>query len=277
MDPSLIRFDFALILVCLAAFTGIVWGIDKLLFEKARKRLGESAEEPTIVEYSRSFFPVIFVVLLLRSFVAEPFKIPSSSMMPTLLIGDFILVNKFAYGIRLPVLNTKLIPIGEPKRGDVVVFKYPGANLQDENRGKDYIKRVIGLPGDVVEYRGKTIYINNEPVAQISPEIYVGVGQGSEMTGAEKRTEMLPGREHDILIVPALTYLADADHSFTVGPKQYFVMGDNRDRSEDSRFWGMVPEENLVGRAFFIWMNWDGENGGVDFSRIGTIIKGGES
>ncbi|AVQ00090.1 signal peptidase I [Ahniella affigens] len=271
------RLDFALILVCLAAFTGFVWGVDKLFFEKGRKALGEAGKEPTIVEYSRSFFPVIFVVLLLRSFIAEPFKIPSSSMMPTLLIGDFILVNKFAYGIRLPVINTKVIALGEPKRGDVVVFKYPGFNAKDENRGKDYIKRVIGLPGDVVEYRGKTIFINGEAVAQISPESYVGVGQGSEMTGSQKRVEMLPGREHDILIIPELTQLADADGAFTVGPKQYFVMGDNRDRSEDSRFWGMVPEENLVGRAFFIWMNWDGENGGVEFSRIGTIIKGGES
>lgn len=277
MDPSLIRLDFALILVCLAAFTGFVWGIDKLFFEKARKLQGEAAKEPTIVEYSRSFFPVIFVVLILRSFIAEPFRIPSSSMMPTLLIGDFILVNKFAYGIRLPVLNTKLIELGEPKRGDVVVFKYPGYNAQDDKRGQDYIKRVIGLPGDVVEYREKTIYINGEAVAQIAPESYVGVGQGSEMTGAEKRIEMLPGREHDILVIPQMPQYANGERTFTVGPKQYFVMGDNRDRSEDSRFWGMVPEENLVGRAFFIWMNWDRENGGVEFSRIGTIIKGGES
>lgn len=276
MDPSLIRFDFALLLVVLAAFTGVVWGIDKLFFEKKRRRLGEFAQEPTIVEYCRSFFPVIFVVLVLRSFLAEPFRIPSSSMMPTLLIGDFILVNKFSYGVRLPVLNTKLIEVGSPKRGDVVVFKYPGRGPTDPKRGEDYIKRVVGIPGDTIEYRGKVIHVNGEPVAQIDPESYVGVGQGANMTGAERRTELVNGIQHDILVNRENWSSMDAG-PFTVGQNQYFVMGDNRDHSDDSRFWGMVPEENLVGRAFFVWMNWDFQNGGVEFSRIGTVIKGGES
>ncbi len=276
MDSSLIRFDFAMLMVLLAAFTGVVWGIDKLFFEKRRRQLGEFAQEPTLVEYCRSFFPVIFVVLFLRSFIAEPFRIPSSSMMPTLLIGDFILVNKFSYGIRLPVLNTKVIELGKPNRGDVVVFKYPGRGLEDPKRGEDYIKRVIGLPGDTIEYREKVVYINGEPAGQVAPESYVGTKSGANMTGAEKRSELLPGIEHDILVNQENWSTMNAG-PFTVGANQYFVMGDNRDHSDDSRFWGMVPEENLVGRAFFIWMNWDFQYGGGELDRIGTVIKGGES
>jgi len=276
MDKSLIGFDFAMLLVGLAAFTGIVWGVDKLAFEKKRRRLGEFAKEPTLVEYCRSFFPVIFVVLVLRSFVAEPFRIPSGSMMPTLLIGDFILVNKFSYGVRLPVLNTKIIDLGKPVRGDVVVFKYPGRGPTDPKRGEDYIKRVIGIPGDTIEYKDKTLYVNGEVIPQIDPDVYVGTQSGANMTGTEKRTELANGISHDILIDPRAWSTMNAG-PFTVGENEYFVMGDNRDHSDDGRFWGMVPEANLVGRAFFVWMNWDFQYGGGEFGRIGTVVKGGES
>lgn len=256
------HFDFAAFLVLATALTGIVWLIDRLAFAKSRG----GGKEPMIVEYARSFFPVLLIVLVVRSFIAEPFRIPSNSMMPTLLTGDFILVSKFGYGIRLPVTETKIVPLGEPKRGDVAVFRYP------EDPRQDYIKRVIGVPGDVVEYRNKVLTVNGERIAAISQGSYVGVGSGREMTGAELLDEALAGIEHKILVDPRVPRRADGEGTWTVPEGHYFVMGDNRDHSLDSRFWGFVPEQNLVGRAFFIWMNWDGKNGGVDFSRVGTVI-----
>ncbi len=274
--PNGLNIDFALILVCLTLLTGVIWLIDHLLFAKNRaNRLGEGAKEPLLVEYSRSFFPVIFIVLIIRSFIAEPFRIPSGSMMPTLLTGDFILVNKFAYGIRLPVLNKEIIAIGKPKRGDVVVFKFPGRSDTDELKGADYIKRIIGVPGDTISYIDKIAHVNGVPVEQVFAGAYEGVGQGAGMTGAQRLIEKLPGREHEILIDPR-AYREPEQTEWTVGEGQYLVFGDNRDNSDDGRYWGMVPESNLVGRAFFIWMNWDSQNGGVDFGRIGTVIRGGE-
>jgi signal peptidase I len=271
-----INIDFALILVCLTALTGMIWFVDHHLFARKRAaRFGDAAKEPLLVEYSRSFFPVIFIVLIIRSFLAEPFRIPSGSMMPTLLTGDFILVNKFAYGIRLPVLNREIIAIGKPKRGDVVVFKFPGRGDNDALKGADYIKRIIGVPGDVISYRDKTAYVNGVAVQQVFAGEYEGVGQGAGMTGTNRLIEKLPGREHEILVDPR-SYREPDQTEWTVGPGEYLVFGDNRDNSDDGRYWGMVPEANLVGRAFFIWMNWDSQNGGVDFGRIGTVIRGGE-
>ncbi len=263
------RVDFALILVLLSALTGLIWLLDHLLFAKARQQRAAAApdnaiSEPVIVEYARSFFPVIFAVLLIRSFLGEPFRIPSSSMMPTLLIGDFILVNKFSYGLRLPVLNTKIVELGEPKRGDVVVFRPP------HHPDQDWIKRVIGLPGDQIGYHNKQIYVNGEPVPMQPAGIYIGVGQGRDHTGFAMLRETLGGREHRAL---HRDHRSRGDGEFQVPPGHYFVMGDNRDNSEDGRFWGFVPEQNLVGRAFAIWMNWDGQAGGVDFSRLGTVIE----
>ena len=265
--------DFAALLVGLTAFTGIVWAIDALFFAKARRARGPEAKEPVVVEYCRSFFPVIFAVLLIRSFLAEPFRIPSSSMMPTLLIGDFILVNKFTYGLRLPVTNDKFVDIGEPGRGDVVVFRYPGMGPQDPQKGTDYIKRVIGVPGDEITYRGKAVYVNGVAVPQDNIGVYEGEGSGSEMTGALLKTERLPEAEHQILQRPGAGFYPVREGSWRVPPGHYFVLGDNRDNSQDSRYWGFVPEENLVGKAFLVWMNWDGKIGSVDFGRIGTVIK----
>lgn len=296
-------FDFALLLVALTAVTGVIWLLDRLFFYRARmaratelagvsgtenereQRVREAARDPLIVEYARSFFPVILIVLLFRSFIAEPFKIPSGSMMPTLLVGDFILVNKFAYGLRLPVLNNKFVAIGEPQRGDVFVFRYPGyscvRNGQPVRSGKpcefpiapvpqqDYIKRVIGLPGDEITYRNKTIFVNGKEIPQTYVGPFIGSGdEGRKMAGADVKLEQLPGVEHNILQLP--NRLGGVEGVFRVPAGQYFAMGDNRDNSEDSRYWGFVPEENLVGKAFVIWMNWDG---GVDFKRLGTLIK----
>ena len=283
--------DFAAILTFLTFATGIVWLVDRLLFARSRRAraalasgsLGGDAaaraqatsvlmRESSLVENCRSLFPVILVVLMLRSFLAEPFRIPSSSMMPTLLIGDFILVNKFAYGVRLPVLNTKLISGKPPQRGDVVVFRFPGMTPDDPTRGTNYIKRVIGVPGDRISYREKVVYINDEPVEQVLQGEYLGTGAGQEMTGALLKTEKLPGAEHRVLQRP-FGQQPSVEGTWVVGPDQYFVMGDNRDNSLDSRYWGMVPEANLAGKAFAIWMHWDGQAGSIDFSRIGNVVK----
>ena len=258
--------DFALLLVALPALTGLIWLIDRLLFARRRAAGGKV---PVVVDYARSFFPVILLVLVFRSFLFEPFKIPSSSMMPTLLIGDFILVNKFAYGVRLPVTNTKVIAVGEPARGDVVVFRYP----QDPR--VDYIKRVVGLPGDTVSYRDKALYINGEAVPQEVVGRFIGAGRGADMTGAEERRERLAGEHpHHLLVRQSPMYQQPGEARWQVPEGHYFVMGDNRDNSQDSRAWGFVPEANLVGRASVIWWSWDTQKDGIiDFGRLGNVIR----
>lgn len=280
-------FDFALLLVILTFSTGIIWLLDRVFLASGRRRRAEALaaaggtdperqqraqeafREPVIVEYARSFFPVILIVLLFRSFIAEPFKIPSGSMMPTLLVGDFILVNKFSYGMRLPVLGTKILPIGEPQRGDVFVFRYPNPEHDPKKEGIDYIKRVIGLPGDEIRYQNKTLFVNGKEITQTYVGPFIGSGdEGRKMAGAEIDNEMIPGAEHRLLKSNML--LAGREGTWQVPAGHYFAMGDNRDNSEDSRYWGFVPEQNVVGKAFAIWMNWDG---GIDFKRIGTLIK----
>lgn len=257
------NFDFSFFLFSATVVTGIIWG-GYLYYLKRTNTDYVEANEPLIVEYARSFFPVVLIVFILRSFIAEPFRIPSGSMMPTLLIGDFILVTKFTYGIRIPVINKKIIQMNEPARGDAVVFRYP------KNPSVDYIKRVIGLPGDHIIYKDKKLTINGKLMKQVSLGRYQGIGQGKTMTGSEILTEDLNSVEHDILINHNAPNIKG---TFIVPKGHYFVMGDNRDNSNDSRYWGTVPEENLVGKAFFIWMNWDWENTGVGFNRIGTVIK----
>lgn len=254
------HFDFSAALTLATFITGLIAGVYWLT---QRKRDHKNSKEPVLVEYAKSFFPVLLFVLVLRSFIFEPFRIPSSSMMPTLLIGDFILVNKFSYGIRLPVVNTKIVEIGEPKRGDVMVFRYP------KNPSLDYIKRVIALPGDKVGYFDKHVYINGQRITQKPLGLYEGVGQGSNMTGALLQNESLPTQEHDILIMQGRPSMEGE----TVVPEgHYFMMGDNRDNSNDSRYWGTVPEENIVGKAVVIWMNWDADNNGINWHRLGSAI-----
>ena len=264
------NFDFSALLVLLTAVSGALWAVDAW-FLRARREAGlppagegEEPLEPVWVEYARSFFPVFLVVLILRSFVVEPFRIPSASMMPTLLIGDFILVNKYDYGIRLPVLDRKVIANHEPKRGDVIVFRYP------EKPSVPFIKRVVGVPGDVIAYKDKTLFINGIPMPQQDLGAYHAFGSGSYMGTVSLHTEDLDGVVHDILLDPDRPSF---DVETVVPDNEYFVLGDNRDNSKDSRYWGFVPEQNLIGRAFFVWMNWDLKNGGVNLGRIGTIYN----
>jgi signal peptidase I len=268
--------DFSALLVGLTLLTGIIWGVDRWLFAPRRVRNGgEQVKEPIIVEYSRSFFPVILVVLIIRSFLAEPFRIPSDSMMPTLLDGDFILVNKFAYGIRLPVVNEKVISVGEPSRGDVMVFRYPGdPNVpNDPEKGQDFIKRVIGLPGDRVAYRDHTLYVNGEKVLTELVDTYHGASVKMNYEGFTRWRETSPELTHEVLLGQHPYYAFGRQGEWSVPDGNYLVMGDNRGNSKDSRVWGTVPEENLVGRAFLIWMSWDFVAGKPQFGRIGTVIK----
>ena len=269
--------NFALILFIALLVTGAVWLFDVLFLKKKRK---PDAREPMLVEYARSFFPVILIVFALRSFLVEPFKIPSGSMLPTLLVGDFILVNKFTYGIRLPVINKKIIPLNDPRRGDVMVFRYP------EDPALDYIKRVIGIPGDTVEYRDKQLTINGQVVPSQPAGTYAYMGNGLSYVTAAVRNETLGKTPHKAMVQPELPSIAPSqvrpDFPYRqnctydeqgkgfvckVPQGHYFMMGDNRDASNDSRYWGFVPEQNIVGKAFFVWMNFE------DLSRIGTHIQ----
>jgi len=264
-------FDFSFYLFIAVVFTGAVWLIDKFYLKPRREEVvhtsgplhqgvevSRKGKEPVIVEYSKSFFPVLLIVFLLRGFIVEPFRIPSGSMLPSLYIGDFILVNKFTYGIKLPVLNKKIIDMNEPERGDVVVFRYP----RDPNL--DYVKRVIGLPGDHIAYYNKVLYVNKEPVARD----FVGQYNGPGQTFANEYIEHLEGREHSMLLMPARPNNLQGE--YIVPEDTYFVMGDNRDNSNDSRVWGPVPESNLVGKAFMIWMHFSDE---IHLDRIGNLIK----
>jgi signal peptidase I len=250
--------NFALILFVLLVATGLVWLADWAWLRRLRR---EGAAEPWWIEYPKSFFPVILIVFVLRSFLVEPFKIPSGSMIPTLVVGDFILVNKFAYGIRLPVINRKIVEIGQPRHGDVMVFRYP------EDPSLDYIKRVIGLPGDRVAYLNKKLSINGAEVLRKPLPDYL---HRERIHYSRQFFEKIGDVEHALLLeddapasIPPMTEFPFRENCLynsegvvcTVPPGYYFMMGDNRDSSADSRVWGFVPDQNIVGRAFFIWFN----------------------
>lgn len=255
-----LHFDFEAALVLATLVTGVFWALDRYHW---RKRRGDDEKPAWPVEFSRSFFPVILAVLLLRSFLFEPFRIPSSSMVPTLLQGDFILVNKFGYGLRLPVLHTLILPIGEPERGDVAVFRYP------PDPSKDFIKRIVGLPGDMLTYNDKQLRINGEPVPLRSLGPYRGPGAPA-YEPALAFEELLGERRHLVLHVRERGAM---DLRAEVPPGHYFVMGDNRDNSADSRRWGFVPEENLVGKAFLIWFSVNADRWRPRFARMGDKIQ----
>jgi signal peptidase I len=246
--------NFPLILVVLTLISGVMWLLDKLVLSKQR---GDETP-PFYVEYTAPFFPVLLLVLVLRSFVVEPFQIPSSSMVPTLEIGDFILVNKYAYGLRLPVTQTKILDVDQPKRGDVMVFFPP-----DDDRY--FIKRVIGLPGDHVQLLDNQLFINGELMEQQAIEASVSAGYGYDVV-----EENLDGKVHLVRKHRSPGRLGRAI-SEVVPEGHYFMMGDNRDNSSDSRVWGPVPEANIVGQAFAIWMHWDDFFSLPSFNRAGKI------
>ncbi len=266
--------NFALIMFLLLIATGAVWLLDHVWL---RQRRAPGRPEPWWVEYPKSFFPVILVVFLLRSFLVEPFKIPSGSMLPTLQVGDFILVNKFTYGIRLPIVNLKIADMNQPRRGEIMVFRYP------ENPSLDYIKRVVGLPGDRITYRNKRLWINDEEVRTVPDGQYNYVESGLNFVSAQRLSETLGEQRHAILIQPEVPSVQlsgvrsfpfrdncaynETGFRCTVPAGQYFMMGDNRDSSSDSRYWGFVPDANIVGKAFLIWWNFD------DLRRIGKFIN----
>ena len=292
MSLQAILGNFALILFVLTIVTGIIWFLDVFYLAKQRRVRADAAlaafdarnhqlkndgvkldgsgraaleadmlRQPTWIEYSGSFFPVIALVFFLRSFLYEPFKIPSSSMVPTLVVGDLILVNKFTYGIRLPIINKKIVEINQPQRGDVMVFKYP------KDPSLDYIKRVVGVPGDKIVYKNKRLSVNGKEVSYKPLPDYL---DDQHLTYSKQYLENLNGVAHKILNDErAPSYVANPDpfprrelcsyniegFACTVPSGHYFMMGDNRDNSLDSRYWGFVADENIVGKAFFVWMN----------------------
>ena len=253
--------DFSLILTLLLAATGLILLIEAAIF-KRRRRATSNAKEPLLAQYARSLFPVILIVLLVRSFAVEPFRIPSASMMPGLVDGDFIFVNKFAYGLRLPILNSKFFSTGQPQRGDVVVFRLPS------DPSVHYIKRLIGVPGDHIVVHDNTIIINGMRVPVKRDGEYVG---GYGFSGADLEVERIG--DHDHVIMLAKNRMS-TDYDSVVPPGNYFFMGDNRNDSEDSRFAqvGFVPDRNLDGRAMLIWMNWQ-IPGWPIWHRFGTKIS----
>lgn len=254
-------FNFEFFLTTAVIISGVIALADVLIFAPIRQR--KKMIHPSVfIEYARSFFPILLLVLLLRSFLAEPFRIPSGSEKPDLLIGDFIVANKFSYGIRLPVLHKKIISIGEPKRGDIVVFLWP------KDTSTYFIKRVIGLPGDVITYKDKVLTINGA----LAPQTLLGEQTDQDMNEKWRvllTRENLLGVQHDIYLRP--DQLA-TDFSVVVPPGNYFVMGDNRDNSLDSRYWGFVPEKDLIGKATWVFFSWDNEQLRVRWNRLGMRI-----
>lgn len=255
------NFNFELILFYATLITGVIALIDLLVFAPRR---AANDKPGLILDYSRSFFPVLLLVFLLRSFLYEPFRIPSCSLEPTLLMGDFILVNKYQYGVRLPVIHTKIFGTGTPQRGDIMVFRWP------PNPSVNFIKRVIGLPGDKISYINKELYINGVKM----PQEFLTMSNARSESGlewqAEEKVENLPSLKHHIYVDPTVSTRDFQD--IEVPPGMYFVLGDNRDKSADSRFWGFVPDENIVGKASLVWMSWNGAKTNIRFNRIGNII-----
>lgn len=253
-------------LVAITALSGLIILLYRLF---ASKELRSSDNPPILLDYARSFFPVLLIVIILRSFVAEPFRIPSGSMIPTLEIGDFILVQKYAYGVRLPVIHKKIISVAEPQRGDVMVFRYP------RDPSINYIKRVIGLPGDRISWTANKELIVNGKKIPYSDSKTVEVDTQFGARKANILTETLSSKEGDVEHAIQLFAGQSKAVDVVVPEGSYFVMGDNRDNSSDSRVWGFVPEKNIVGKAIYVWMHWNWQENGDGFnaSRIGTSIK----
>jgi signal peptidase I len=257
-----INFDFPFILTMLVLISGVIALLDIIFWAKKR----EKEQKPSIfIEYSRSFFPVLFIVLIIRSFIIQPYRVPTGSLEPTILPGDFIAVNQFAYGLRLPIGNFKIVPIGEPKRGDIVLFHWP------VNPSIIFVKRVVGLPGDHIIYQNKILTINGKVAPQQAITTILDIEPDYPPIPVEERSEDLLGVTHNIQVrTDGGGETANID--IVVPPNCYFMMGDNRDNSDDSRMWGCVPEANLVGKAFVIWLSWDSEQHSLRWRRIGKLI-----
>jgi signal peptidase I len=253
--------NFPLILVIATCVSGLIVLLDRLFWAKPRVIKGQKM--PVIIDYSHSFFPILFIVLIIRSFIIQPFRVPTGSLEPTVLPNDFIAVNQFIYGLRLPVLNTKIISIREPKIGDIAVFHHP-------QLGIDYVKRVIGTPGDHVVYKNKVLIINGHEMPQKFLNEALDFEPPNNYIPVDLKEENLNGLKHHIFVQRNGGDTMDFD--LIVPPDNYFMMGDNRDNSADSRYWGFVPEKDLMGKAFFIWFSWDSPTHSVRWSRMGTRI-----
>jgi len=248
-----------------STFRKICYFLIFLKFSKSEKY----KHRPKVVQWSIELFPVLLLVLVFRGFIFEPFRVPSNSMMPTLLTGDFILVNKFDYGLRLPILNSKIIDFSKPERGDVIVFRYPNYEHSAGYSGVDFIKRIVALPGDTISYEKDQLTVNGESVEYRKIGSYQGVDSGKAMSGYRHIREKINEADHDILLHP-LGYSRELSKT-TVPEDHYFVMGDNRPHSSDSRFWGYVPESYILGKAVGIWMHWDWNHNTMQLSRIGSF------
>jgi len=259
----LLTMNFELLLTLAVIFSGVIYILDKVYLKKRRAQ--QKIPMPsTFVEYGRSFFPVLLAVLVIRSFIIQPVRVPTGSLEPTVLPGDFMAVSEFAYGLRLPVLRTKIMKVGEPRIGDIVVFRWP------VNPNIDFVKRVVGTPGDRVEYKNKVLYINGREATQEKVGSAVDVLEPQGDIPVEEYTENLNGVRHEIFINPVGG--DNKDFSITVPEGHYFMMGDNRDDSDDSRMWGFVPEENLRGKAFMIWLSFDPKTREIRWNRIGKTL-----
>lgn len=259
-SSMMLSYYFPIVLTLLVFLSGLIWLIDKIFF--ARRREKKHTKEPWYVDYSRSFFPVLLIVLIIRAFIAQPMVVPSGSLEPTILTKEYLVVNMYKYGLRLPILQTKIFSIKEPKRGDIVVFKFPG------NTKVDFVKRLIGVPGDHIIYKNKTLYVNGKKM----PKTFVKntIDQGEDNIPVEIWNENFEGIKHQIYLHSEAE--KTTDYNFTVPEDMYFMMGDNRDGSADSRFWGFVPEKDIVGKAELIWMSWNSEKHWFRWYRIGKKL-----
>lgn len=257
-----IYFDFPFFLTLAVIVTGVLSAMDVFYFAKRRDA---SASQPYIFEFARSFFIPLLAVWSIRSFLIQPYRVPTGSLEPTVMPGDFIAVKQYSYGMRMPVLRKKIIAIGEPKRGDIALFFWP---VDEEKR---FVKRVVGVPGDHVVYKDKKLTINGKAI----PQTLIGDAMSEEPGQLPKRVvhyrENLLGVQHDIYVRPDSYDMKTVD--VTVPEGYYFMMGDNRDDSDDSRYWGMVPEANLIGQAFGVWMSWDSNNSKFRWHRVGTGVS----
>lgn len=256
------NFDFPLILTTVTLIAGAIWLVDVLIWGRTPK----DVKHPIVLEYAKSFFPVLLFVLVVRSFIVSPFRVPTGSLEPTVMPGDFLLVEHFSYGLRLPIWENVIIPISHPKHGDIVVFHWPG-----NPRQVDFVKRVIGLPGDHISYINKVLYVNGKELPQkflrYTTDNY---GDGTPSFTVKVMEEDFNGVKHSIYVNP--NNPAVDFHDIVVPAGKYFMMGDNRDASDDSSYWGFVEDRYLIGKAFLVWLSWNSETNSVRWDRFGNII-----